>query len=199
MSVVAPLLIYQIAQVFTKGSGQWQTITAVRGASEHLCLQRFGKPLILVVTKGGAGYRCPDCGLHNRLNNPVRRNKMLSRNALSLSGIRTSLIALTGLLLPLGASADYTLTVLHTNDFHSRFEPISKYNSGCKPEDNDEGKCFGGAARLVSAVQDARARTNNSILVDGGDQFQGSLFYTCLLYTSPSPRDQRGSRMPSSA
>ena len=25
------------------------------------------------------------------------------------------------------------------------------------------------------------------------------LFFTCLLYTSPSPRDQRGSRMPSSA
>ena len=24
-------------------------------------------------------------------------------------------------------------------------------------------------------------------------------FYNCLLYTSPSPRDQRGSRMPSSA
>ena len=28
---------------------------------------------------------------------------------------------------------------------------------------------------------------------------QSSLFKTCLLYTSPSPRDQRGSRMPSSA
>ena len=27
----------------------------------------------------------------------------------------------------------------------------------------------------------------------------GVRFYTCLLYTSPSPRDQRGSRMPSSA
>ena len=27
----------------------------------------------------------------------------------------------------------------------------------------------------------------------------GSSFYNCLLYTSPSPRDQRGSRMPSSA
>ena len=25
------------------------------------------------------------------------------------------------------------------------------------------------------------------------------VFYFCLLYTSPSPRDQRGSRMPSSA
>jgi len=28
------------------------------------------------------------------------------------------------------AVADYTLTVLHTNDFHARFEPISKYDSG---------------------------------------------------------------------
>ena len=27
----------------------------------------------------------------------------------------------------------------------------------------------------------------------------GALVYDCLLYTSPSPRDQRGSRMPSSA
>ena len=29
--------------------------------------------------------------------------------------------------------------------------------------------------------------------------FKASLFMACLLYTSPSPRDQRGSRMPSSA
>ena len=27
----------------------------------------------------------------------------------------------------------------------------------------------------------------------------GTVSYNCLLYTSPSPRDQRGSRMPSSA
>ena len=30
-------------------------------------------------------------------------------------------------------------------------------------------------------------------------EFCGVLSDTCLLYTSPSPRDQRGSRMPSSA
>ena len=28
---------------------------------------------------------------------------------------------------------------------------------------------------------------------------QGDQYVVCLLYTSPSPRDQRGSRMPSSA
>ncbi|MFY2824615.1 bifunctional metallophosphatase/5'-nucleotidase [Ruegeria sp. MALMAid1280] len=76
------------------------------------------------------------------------------------------------------AAAEYKLTILHTNDFHARFEPINKYDSGCDAEDNAEGKCFGGSARLVTAVNEARERAGNSILVDGGDQFQGSLFYT---------------------
>ena len=31
------------------------------------------------------------------------------------------------------------------------------------------------------------------------DKWDGWAAKTCLLYTSPSPRDQRGSRMPSSA
>ena len=76
------------------------------------------------------------------------------------------------------AAAEYRLTILHTNDFHARFEPISKYDSGCSAEDNAEGKCFGGSARLVTAIADAKARAGNWLLVDGGDQFQGTLYYT---------------------
>ncbi|QQA43685.1 bifunctional metallophosphatase/5'-nucleotidase [Pelagovum pacificum] len=76
------------------------------------------------------------------------------------------------------AAADFNLTVLHTNDFHARFEPISAFDSTCAPEDNEAGDCFGGTARLITAIEDARARAENSILVDGGDQFQGTLFYT---------------------
>ena len=34
-------------------------------------------------------------------------------------------LALTGGM----AAADYSLTILHTNDFHARFEPINKYDS----------------------------------------------------------------------
>ena len=74
--------------------------------------------------------------------------------------------------------ADFNLTILHTNDFHSRFEPISRFDSGCSEEDNLEGKCFGGTARLITAINDARARAENPVLLDGGDQFQGTLFYT---------------------
>lgn len=76
------------------------------------------------------------------------------------------------------ATADTSMTILHTNDFHSRVEPVSKYDSGCSAEDNTEGKCFGGYARMVTAVADARKRNPDALLVDGGDQFQGSLFYT---------------------
>lgn len=76
------------------------------------------------------------------------------------------------------AQADYTLTILHTNDFHARFEPISKYDSPCSAEENTAGECFGGSARLVTAIEEAKSRSNNWILVDGGDQFQGTLFYT---------------------
>lgn len=76
------------------------------------------------------------------------------------------------------ARADYALTILHTNDFHARFEPINAFDSTCSAEDAAESKCLGGTARLVTAIADARARSANTILVDGGDQFQGSLFYT---------------------
>ncbi|SDY91765.1 5'-nucleotidase [Jannaschia faecimaris] len=89
------------------------------------------------------------------------------------------LTATTALALTTGiASAEYSLTILHTNDFHARFEPISKYDGPCSAEDNTAGECFGGTARLVNAIEAAKARTNNHILVDGGDQFQGTLFYT---------------------
>ena len=39
----------------------------------------------------------------------------------------------------------------------------------------------------------------NSIEVQSAEQTPEGFKVTCLLYTSPSPRDQRGSRMPSSA
>ena len=91
------------------------------------------------------------------------------------------LAAATALVLstPGAVRADDTVTILHTNDFHSRIEPISAYDGPCgSPEENAAGECFGGWARLVSAIDSARGRDPDALLVDGGDQFQGSLFYT---------------------
>ena len=78
------------------------------------------------------------------------------------------------------AAADYTLTILHTNDIHSRVESINKYDSTCGAEDEAEGKCFGGMARIKTAMDAERAALagQNVVVLDAGDPFQGSLFYT---------------------
>ncbi len=76
------------------------------------------------------------------------------------------------------APADVTLTILHTNDVHARFEPVGSSGSSCTAEDDSAGECFGGTARLATALAAARARADTSVLLDGGDQFQGTLFYT---------------------
>ncbi|MCY4178954.1 MAG: metallophosphoesterase, partial [Litoreibacter sp.] len=78
------------------------------------------------------------------------------------------------------ASADYTLHVIHINDLHSRIEPINRFDSTCGAEDNAEGKCFGGVARVATKIAELRAELagENVIVVDAGDQYQGSLMYT---------------------
>ena len=76
------------------------------------------------------------------------------------------------------AFADYTLRILHTNDLHSRVDQVSKYNNNCSSKDADAGKCFGGYARVAAKVREIRSQGGNTVLLDGGDQFQGSLFYT---------------------
>ena len=80
------------------------------------------------------------------------------------------------------ARAEFTLHVLHTNDFHSRIEPVNAYDSTCSPKDAAAEACFGGVARLkakIDALRDAiRAESGNVIVLDAGDQFQGSLYYS---------------------
>ena len=78
------------------------------------------------------------------------------------------------------AAADFSLNVIHINDLHSRIEPINRFDSTCNAEDNAEGKCFGGYARVKTMIDQLRAELadENVIVLDAGDQYQGSLMYT---------------------
>ncbi len=80
------------------------------------------------------------------------------------------------------AYADFTLNILHFNDFHSRYDSINNYDSNCGAEDEAAGKCFGGMARLMTTIQTRRAALakagENVVLLDAGDDFQGSLYFT---------------------
>ncbi|MBN9332690.1 bifunctional metallophosphatase/5'-nucleotidase [Devosia sp.] len=78
------------------------------------------------------------------------------------------------------AHAEFTLNILHINDFHSRFDPITGSDSNCDAETDAKGECFGGIARLKTIIDDTRAKyaDGNSLLLSAGDNFQGSLYYT---------------------
>ncbi|ULR44682.1 5'-nucleotidase C-terminal domain-containing protein [Rhizobium sp. K102] len=78
------------------------------------------------------------------------------------------------------AFADYELNILHINDFHSRIESINKFDSTCSAEEEGKKECFGGAARLKTAIDQRRQALSgkNVLLLNAGDNFQGSLFYT---------------------
>jgi 5'-nucleotidase / UDP-sugar diphosphatase len=76
--------------------------------------------------------------------------------------------------------AEFSLTILHINDFHARFESITGSNSNCSPEGEAARECFGGIARLKTAIDERRGALagDNVVLLSAGDEFQGSLFYT---------------------
>jgi 5'-nucleotidase / UDP-sugar diphosphatase len=80
------------------------------------------------------------------------------------------------------AQADFSLNILHINDLHSRIESINKYNSTCNAKGEEEGKCFGGIARVKTMIDQRRKALKgagkNVLTIDAGDEFQGSLFYS---------------------
>ncbi len=89
---------------------------------------------------------------------------------------------LAGLTAAAPVTADTTLHLLHINDLHSRIQPINRFDSTCGAEDDAAGECFGGVARVATAINTLRgeleAAGENVIVLDAGDQFQGSLMYT---------------------
>ncbi|MDQ7831666.1 MAG: bifunctional metallophosphatase/5'-nucleotidase [Desulfovibrionaceae bacterium] len=74
--------------------------------------------------------------------------------------------------------ADFSLTLLHTNDVHAHIADFDAMGQECTAEKEAQGACLGGAARLATAIAQVRAEGGNALLVDAGDWFQGALVYT---------------------
>ncbi|MFD2238895.1 bifunctional metallophosphatase/5'-nucleotidase [Aureimonas populi] len=92
---------------------------------------------------------------------------------------RTLAAALSALLAGVALPAQaFELTILHTNDVHDRFEPINASDSACSQEQAAANECFGGVARLATALSQRTAAAANPLVLDAGDWFQGTLFFT---------------------
>ena len=87
----------------------------------------------------------------------------LSCLALSRSVLVVSIASACAL--SVNAHADeFRMTIMHTNDTHSHHEAQGRSGDG-------------GAARQASVVKDIRAEVDNSLLLDAGDRFTGTLFH----------------------
>uniref|UniRef100_A0A8C4HXB3 5'-nucleotidase n=1 Tax=Dicentrarchus labrax TaxID=13489 RepID=A0A8C4HXB3_DICLA len=84
------------------------------------------------------------------------------------------------LLLLLGffsTSAAWDLVLLHTNDVHARVEETSKHSGKCSSSRSSGGGCFAGVARRATVVNRIRSSQTNVLLLDAGDQFQGTVWF----------------------
>ena len=65
------------------------------------------------------------------------------------------------------------LTILHTNDVHSRIEAF--------PMDGSRNEGLGGAARRATLIKKIRSEVEHSLLLDAGDIFQGTPYFNFFM------------------
>ncbi|XP_077870019.1 5'-nucleotidase-like [Saccoglossus kowalevskii] len=75
------------------------------------------------------------------------------------------------------ALCDYKLTLLHTNDVHARFEETDVDSGSCEEFEKTVGECYAGVPRRMTEVERIRERDENVLLLDAGDQFQGTMWF----------------------
>ncbi|KAJ2155939.1 hypothetical protein GGF46_005511 [Coemansia sp. RSA 552] len=81
------------------------------------------------------------------------------------------------------AAGQHSLRLIHTNDMHAHFEPFDpETDDACDLSNGTQAtKCVGGAAYVKSAVDHLRRGRNvngDAVLVNAGDEFQGTLYHT---------------------
>ncbi|XP_064484170.1 protein 5NUC-like [Ornithodoros turicata] len=79
-----------------------------------------------------------------------------------------------------GKGEDFTLTILHTNDIHSHFDESNQWGGPCTPKKNSTAHCVGGVTRLATLVKKMRKDYPDALLMNAGDTYQGSVWYTVL-------------------
>jgi 5'-nucleotidase len=94
----------------------------------------------------------------------MNRRQFLKTSALGAAGL--SLVSLPTVA---WAAQPTHLTILHTNDMHSRIDPF--------PNDGRTNAGLGGMARRATLIQQVRRQQPNLLLLDSGDIFQGTPYF----------------------
>ncbi|KAI0017823.1 5'-nucleotidase [Xylariomycetidae sp. FL0641] len=72
-------------------------------------------------------------------------------------------------------AGNYNISFYHINDVHAHLDQFASSGTDCTdPEDG----CYGGYARVKTVLETTRPDHPDSLLLNCGDEFQGTLFYT---------------------
>ncbi|XP_063833040.1 apyrase-like [Ostrinia nubilalis] len=85
------------------------------------------------------------------------------------------IVSINGFALPFEGL--YQLDIIHYNDFHARFEETSVATPTCRFNNNS---CLGGFPRLYHEIQVLMEEKPDFVLLNAGDSFQGTYWYTLL-------------------
>ncbi|TEA20920.1 5'-nucleotidase [Colletotrichum sidae] len=73
------------------------------------------------------------------------------------------------------AAGNYNISFFHVNDVHAHLDEYSSSGTDCT---RPERGCYGGYARIKHTVDELRPEYNDSLWLNAGDEFQGTLFYS---------------------
>ncbi|KAI1138400.1 Metallo-dependent phosphatase [Hypoxylon sp. FL0543] len=73
------------------------------------------------------------------------------------------------------SEGNYNISLYHINDVHAHLDQFAASGADCT--DPSKG-CYGGYARIKTVIDDTRPEHPDSLLLNCGDEFQGTMFYT---------------------
>ncbi|KAF4815461.1 5'-nucleotidase [Colletotrichum tropicale] len=73
------------------------------------------------------------------------------------------------------AEGNFNMSFFHVNDVHAHLDEYSSSGTDCT---RPERGCYGGYARIKHTVDELRPQYNDSLWLNAGDEFQGTLFYS---------------------
>lgn len=72
-------------------------------------------------------------------------------------------------------NGNYNISLYHLNDVHAHLDEFSSSGTDCT---SPEKGCYGGYARVKTVVDKQRPTKKDSLFLNAGDEFQGTLFFS---------------------
>ncbi|KAF2870096.1 Metallo-dependent phosphatase-like protein [Massariosphaeria phaeospora] len=102
---------------------------------------------------------------------PLIASLALTGGALAEDVLYSSRLAKRGI----DAYGNFNVSFFHVNDVHAHLDEFSSSGTNCS---RPERGCFGGYSRIKTVVERQRPKHKNSMWLNVGDEFQGTLYYT---------------------